>query len=1123
MSTTESDYLRYQQSNEALQCNLDTLTTETRTQAFQPPTATTGPELDLMFALLQQMQLQRQEDQARHAEDIRQHRADMAALLEVKSIPTIVTAPPPAPKLPPLYAGPNAEAEIKRFEQQMAAFAVPRDRWAAELQALLRDDLTNVSSSIPDDKIADFDFLKSTLLARLGITQATRFASWFDPKPKQSETMAQLFYRCLDNIRASIKHCTTVDEVAILLNTELMYTQMAPKIATSIRGMQLLTPEAFVRAVDNHVAQSGLDRRTLWQQPRAKQLYQPWQSRTPTLSQHLSKQMFLSDARQEISTQPSVQPAVESESHSRDQPKSPHKLSRYFHDSKGPLCFNCQQWGHIANTCPNPKVPKPVRQILRVHDFSDNDGEQTLPTLYAMGKVNNHPVWFFLDSGAEISVINAALLHQLEEFGMDKATLLKDRPIADVHGHTVSMPIVSIPCSLLDTDVAVPMAISNTLPQVILLGKNCPLLYQLIQAAIVECPDSVAHTNKPVRVSMIETRQQTHEDTTQQQDQLADMLDSGFPSEGLVDLLNGDIETKEQEENEELVRLKEQEDAIALSQEQAEDETLHKLWQETSEDTSEYVVIDKVLHRQTMDQLGAPRFQIVVPSCRRLQVLRLAHTSPMAGHVGSARTKFKILKSFFGPGIGRDVTSYCAACERCQKTAKTTHSHAPLVKTQVNINRPFEKVAIDIVGPLPLTKNKNRYILTYVDLGSRYPDAVPLKTTTAKVIAQELVNIMARFSVPLEILSDRGSNFLSATMKETFKFLGIQHSKTAPYRPQSNGAVERFHHSLMQMLRKMLENNRDWDELLPTLLFACREVPCQTTGFSSFQLIFGQHVHGPLDILARQWMPRSTASLESTEWICQLREDLADMRTLATDSQEHKKAVTKTWFDRTATVRTFTQGDQVLVFTPTITGKKTDKLTDRWSGPYSILGRLSPVTYEVDMPEKHKKQRTVHVTALKLWHPPIANVAYLSADVEDSPELPDYHSQPPVTEADIGPSLETSQHTEALQIWHEYQDVITHHLGTSASTTHPIDTKDAVPVHLHPYRIARVWQELCRDELKLLQNTGLIEPSHSPWGAPMFPVPKKTPGSIRLVVDYRRLNTLTVPDPYFIPRIEETL
>ena len=56
----------------------------------------------------------------------------------------------------------------------------------------------------------------------------------------------------------------------------------------------------------------------------------------------------------------------------------------------------------------------------------------------------------------------------------------------------------------------------------------------------------------------------------------------------------------------------------------------------------------------------------------------------------------------------------------------------------------------------------------------------------------------------------------------------------------------------------------------------------------------------------------------------------------------------------------------------------------------------------------------MHVTALKLWHPPIANVAYLSADVEDSPELLDYHFQPPVTETDIGPALETSQHTESV-------------------------------------------------------------------------------------------------------------
>ena len=167
----------------------------------------------------------------------------------------------------------------------------------------------------------------------------------------------------------------------------------------------------------------------------------------------------------------------------------------------------------------------------------------------------------------------------------------------------------------------------------------------------------------------------------------------------------------------------------------------------------------------------------------------------------------KSFSIFFWPHLAADVKATCQSCDRCQKTAKHTHSRAPTVSPPPHITRPFDKVAIDVVGPLPMTKSKNRYILTYIDLGFRYPDAVPLSTTTAHVITKALLNIMLRLSVPLEIFSDRGSNFLSSVMKETFKFLGM-------YRPQSNGAVERFHHTLMQMVRKSVADYRDWDEHL---------------------------------------------------------------------------------------------------------------------------------------------------------------------------------------------------------------------------------------------------------------------------------------------------------------------
>ena len=163
-----------------------------------------------------------------------------------------------------------------------------------------------------------------------------------------------------------------------------------------------------------------------------------------------------------------------------------------------------------------------------------------------------------------------------------------------------------------------------------------------------------------------------------------------------------------------------------------------------------------------MDQTGSSYNQITLPKDRRLTAMTQAHSTPMAGHSGSNRTKYKIMKFFYWPGMGRDITTFCQACHCCQhRTAKKTHSKAPLTITAPSISQPFYKVAIDIVGPLPMTKKKNRFVLTYIDLGSRYPEVVPLRTVTAIDIAIALMSFMTRLSIPKEILTDIGSNFLS--------------------------------------------------------------------------------------------------------------------------------------------------------------------------------------------------------------------------------------------------------------------------------------------------------------------------------------------------------------------------
>ena len=313
--------------------------------------------------------------------------------------------------------------------------------------------------------------------------------------------------------------------------------------------------------------------------------------------------------------------------------------------------------------------------------------------------------------------------------------------------------------------------------------------------------------------------------------------------------------------------LKADNNVISLMNDQKADPTLATLGKATELEDTEYVVHNQVLHRQTTDPMGEQRFQIVLPSNRCDEVIKLAYATPMAGHIGTVRTKYKIMKNFFWPGISSDVRKACQSCSRCQKTAKRTYSKAPMQVPAVHINRPFEKVAIDIVGPLPVTRKKNRYILTYIDLGTRYPDAVPLHITTVKVVAEKLLYIMSRLSVPLEILSDRGTNFMSKVMKEAFSFLGIQHSKTAPYRLQSSGAVEHFHHTLLQMIRKTVADHREWDDYLPYFLFACREAPCSSTNFLPFELLIGKHVHGPLGILSRQWVPAKSTYPTVIDWL----------------------------------------------------------------------------------------------------------------------------------------------------------------------------------------------------------------------------------------------------------------
>ena len=294
-------------------------------------------------------------------------------------------------------------------------------------------------------------------------------------------------------------------------------------------------------------------------------------------------------------------------------------------------------------------------------------------------------------------------------------------------------------------------------------------------------------------------------------------------------------------------------------------------------------------------------------------MLELGHEIPLAGHLGVEKTRQRVLRRFYWPTIFKDIEEFCRCCKQCQKSNTRKTPPAPLIPLFV-ISEPFKRIAMYIVGPLPRSRSSNRFILVICDYATRYPEAIPLRNTDAAhirtYVAEELVKMFARVGVPQEILTDQGSNFTLQLLAELYRLLHIHPIRTSPYHPQSDGLVERFSQTLKSMLRKEATNEgKDWDKLVPYLLFAYREIPQASTGFSPFELLYGRDVRGPLDILKESWEANQKSDESIVSYVLSTREKLLKMSELIQENLSKSQTQQKTWYDKKSHVHEFKLGD----------------------------------------------------------------------------------------------------------------------------------------------------------------------------------------------------------------------
>ena len=371
-----------------------------------------------------------------------------------------------------------------------------------------------------------------------------------------------------------------------------------------------------------------------------------------------------------------------------------------------------------------------------------------------------------------------------------------------------------------------------------------------------------------------------------------------------------------------------------------------------------------VLYRSWKTQQGAERLQLVTPRKIRREIFKLAHEAPTGGHLGVRKIVAKIKQRYFWPGIRTDVKQWILACDGC--ASRSIGKKEKMQMQKYRVGRPMERVAMDIMGPLPRTTQGNRYILVIGDYFTKWIEAFAIPNQEAKTVADKFAReFIARNGPPTEVHTDQGRNFEAALMKDVCRILGIHKTRTTPFRPQSNGFIEKFNRTLQQMLSLYVnERQTDWDRWVPLMMTAYRATPQETTGQTPNMLVFGREIELPVDLVAG--IPPGEEGQDVTEYGAQLREDMEKVFDYVRKKSGREMNRQKKLYDRrkfNPEDKRYNTEDLVWVAVKGRRKGRAPKLQRKWRGPCVIVEQCTDVTYRVA--ENEDVERIIHFDLMK--------------------------------------------------------------------------------------------------------------------------------------------------------------